>query len=351
MSDTIAFTGSSFSLQSARIYTPIVVRVRYTSDPRAFNAAGSDDALNPFLYSLAGPGVVSIASVSPVGGDPQAFDLILHDVLGIGEWTLTVSATIKASGGSLIQAPLSSTFTVSTSAIVTPLDGGASNDNAADIIRKFLSPALVGTGWDALIAGLSLPFQWNFDNARLIFDQLFITSASGKYLDRLNSAIAVDRPENVGIPDDGYRQLGINTYANKLVLESILDIAEIFFGIDSVRANLVSENAEPYILGDGQDLSIAIRGNTYTVTFSDSDFNAIGSAKAREVAAAITRQLSVQDCRAFAIEYLDPVTNSYKIKMYSDARGLPSNILVTNGTAQPGLSFPTALSNIYTGTL
>lgn len=351
MSDTATFTGSTLSVQRASASTPISIRVRYTTDPKAVNPASATDALYVPNYTITGPGPCTVYTVVPVGGDSQAFDLIITEPIGVGNWTVTVSSTITTSGAVAIVAPLSASFTVDQTQLVQSLSGGAESDDPESIIRKHLSETLQGVNWNAFIAGLAVPDKYNFQNGRLIFDQIFLATASGKYLERLASAVGVKKPFNVGISDEDYRTLAIKNYSSKLVHEAILDVAEIFYGIDSVRAYLMTDLAEPFELEDGMTLFIRIKDSDYEISFTDSDFNVIGQATAIEVATAITRNLRKLGSKAFALEVKDNSTATYKVKLYADARGLPSSVTVTGGTSQSKLEFPTLISGIYTGTL
>lgn len=340
------FTTGSFAVTGASSYAAGTVRVRYSADPRQSNPAGATDGLNPTNYALVGPGTASILSVTIVSGDPQALDLHLATPLATGSWVLTVS-NVQTPGGLSLTTHTAS-FDVSDQANVTELTAGAEADDAAKIIRKHLSPAMAGPNWDALIEALSQGDDINWDNARLAFDQLFISSASGKYLDRLASNNGILRPVDIGLTDELFRRLTIQLTNQKLTHEALRQILEIFYGRDSTRAWIETTESSPFALSDEDSLTIVVDEATeVNVTFGTSQFANIASATATEVAAVITKALwdaGLRDAVAAAIT--DAATGDLKVRIYSPSLGLKSFVRVTGGSAQPKLQFSTH-KNVY----
>lgn len=226
-----------------------------------------------------------------------------------------------------------------------PVSMGAVNDSAADVLRRHLNPALVGPAWDALIAAIATGDQNNWDTARLAFDQLFTSTASGVYLTRRAADDGIERPENVGMSDEMFRNYTIKRSTSALTEESLLEMLEVFYGRDAVRAHAQTEVAEPFILSDGDDLTILVDERLVVpVTFSTADFAVIGQARGAEVAAAITRAFRVAGSTALALDVVDPLDGSVKVRIYSGALGLASSVRVTGGKAQDALSFPHRLA-------
>ncbi len=222
---------------------------------------------------------------------------------------------------------------------------GAENTDAAGTLRKHLNPALVGAAWDALIAAMAVGDQANIEAAQAAFDQLFTSSASGLYLERRAGDQGIQRPQNVGMPDDLFRQYAIRTSNNRLTEESLLEIMEVFYGPDSVRAHADTSLAEPYALSDQDDLTLVIDGNqTVLVVFTTDDFATPSAANAAEVAAAITRVLDLNGSEAYALPVIDPQTGSTQVRIFSGALGLGSSVQVTGGSAQPWLQFPSLVA-------
>ncbi len=349
MSSSVIFVGAGFTVESVTQVALATLRVRFTQDPVASNPAGANDATNPALYSLVGPGVWSILNCAAVYNDPQAVDLFLAGPLAAGIWTLTASASIHETDGSGLTSPTSIQFTVSSLVMPESVARGALTDGPADILRKHLNPALKGPAWDAIIQAIATGDQKNLDNAKSAFDQLFKSSASGIYLERKAADDGLSKPQNIGMPDDLFRQYSIETTNSKLVESALLKILEVFYGSDSVRARADSGLADTYVLSDGDDLIVLIDEEVQiTVTFTTEDFAIIGRARAAEVAASITRAFDAADCNAFAVAITDAQTGTTKVRIYSGSIGLGSSVRVVGGKAQIAFQFATPLA-VFSG--
>lgn len=238
---------------------------------------------------------------------------------------------------------VATTTGTTTAASTTAASSGTSAAEA--LIRKHLPSSFVGKAWDALIAALAVGEQYNWDNAVAAFDQLFLSSASGMYLERLANDEGVKKPLGIGMPDDLFRQLAITTSTGKLTREVLWEILEVYYGPDAVRANSSTGAVEPFPLSDGATLNLLLDGEQGAiVTFSAANFTNIGAATAEEVAAVITRALKLVGSKGWAVPATDPSTGLSKVKIYSGSLGLGSSVMVTGGRAQLGLKFPTPLT-------
>lgn len=342
------FTTGSFAVVGATSQAAGVVRVSFSADPRQSDPNGANDGLNHVNYSLTGPAAASISSVSIVSGDPQSLDLHLTAPLATGAWVVTVN-NVQTPGGLSLTVNTAS-FNVSDQANVTELTAGAEADNAARIIRKHLSPALAGPNWDALIEALSQGDDINWDNARLAFNQLFVSLASGKYLDILAANNGILRPAYIGMTDELFRQLVIQLTNQKITHEALRQILEIFYGRDATRAWIETEEVSPFALSEGDSLEIVVdETTTVKVAFTATQFSNIAQASATEVAAVITKALwdaGIKD--ALATATTDATTGDIKVRIYSASRGLKSFMRVTGGLAQSVLKFNTH-KNVYGG--
>jgi hypothetical protein len=344
MSHTSEFLGADFRLATVTQIALATVRVRFTYDPLAASESGANDALNVSNYSISGPADNVITWAAIVPDDPQAIDLTLAGPLALGEWTLTASNSIQTAGARVLQAPLSLQFEVSFVTAQEPVSGGAVNDSAESLIRKHLGPALKGPAWNALIAALAVGDRINWENAKLAFNQLFKISAAGKYLDRKAADDGVSRPPNTGIGDDVFRRLAIKLSTGKLTQQSLLEILEVFYGSDSVRAHIDTELAEPFVLADGYDLELFLDGkDSVRVLFDAGEFNQITQARSVEVAAAITRSFRMHGSKGFAVAVTDTVTGLSRVRIYSPSLGLVSSVQVLGGLAQKPLRFETQI--------
>ena len=237
MPSSTPFTGAVLQLLSVQpLNRGSTLLVTYTLDPRQSDPAGANDALNTNNYVLTGPTLVPLAGATTVGADPLSIHLTLATPLTSGSWTLTV-ANVETPGGDTLQTPVSVTFSFN-SVAAAALNSGSENDDAESIIRKHLSPGLAQyeSGWSSLIAALSVGDNLVFENARLAYDQLFKSTASGVYLDRHASDEGITRPSAVGFSDEVFRRLSIKTTARKVVTQSLLDILEVYYGTASTRA-------------------------------------------------------------------------------------------------------------------
>lgn len=338
-----------FSIDYATQTGPATVRVRFTIAP-LMTGEGAGDALLPIQYTLSGPGTAKVAAVVTVDSDFRAIDLTTDQVLVAGSWTLTIGA-VKTSSGEVLSG---STITFMASNLLTRevVNPGVTGDSALSVIRKHYNPALKGPGNEALLTAVSTGDQANRNLIERAFNQLFLTSASGIYLDRLASDSGLIRPDTLGMSDDLYRKYAIATTASKLTTESALEVLEAFYGEDSVRANISSDLSEPFSLLDGSDLTIVLdRRLIVPVTFNSPDFVNIGAAKAIEVATVITRIFQELDSEAYAVSVHDPESNTNKVKIYSPSRGLSSSVQVTGGRAQNALQFSARITAYVSGAL
>lgn len=235
-------------------------------------------------------------------------------------------------------------------AILPPAVSGVFNDDAEGLIRKHLPMAFRGPAWSAIIAALATGDAYNFATARSAFDQLFLVSASGIYLDRRAGREGLERPASVGMSDDIFRRLAIEESAGKLTYQSLVKILEIFYGTEAVAAHLTTLNSEPYRLENGSSLIISDGREELHVTFPEDEFREIDEARAVEVAAAINRACARAKFPAVAAAVANPSTLGLAVRVYSHQRGLGSLLTVTGGLAQNVLRFPTAILALPAGT-
>jgi N-acetylneuraminic acid mutarotase len=229
---------------------------------------------------------------------------------------------------------------------VPTFNSQAEYEAAQDFLREHLSPALTGDNWDALIAALAVGDTYNRESARLAFDQFFRSSASGKYLDRRMNDFGVERPTAIGMSDDLFRDLGLKLSNDALTNLALWEVLEIYYGEDTVRANLTSTTAEPYSLVDGDTLIFTIdERTTVTATFKTADFKNITQASALEVAAVINRTIELEGLTAYAVSFSDPTNGQNYVRLHSGALGMVGALRVNGGRAQNALLFPTLVAS------
>ncbi len=289
--------------------SPSIIRVTYDGFPLTANPSGENDALNKANYIFAGPGVANIDHISTVSGDPASVDILLVDSLPEGDWLLSVSSNVQTAlnlDTDDIGSGESYAITIEDALFD---ESGATTSSIEDILRSYFNPALKGKAWDALLAALATGDKVNQQNVELAFDQLFISSASDKYLTVKGHDNGVDRPAKIGLEEEDYRKLVIKLKSLSQSQESLLSILEVFYGVDAVKAFDLSSAREPYALEDGDTLDVLI-DETYplTVTFNSEDFTDISAATAKEVCAVINREISRLSINAFATPWVNPRT-------------------------------------------
>lgn len=334
---------TQISLVSATPVGLATIRLRFSTTPKAEDATEADDALNPANYVISGSSTNYVTSAVAVEDDLFAVDLFLAARMAVGSWTLAATSLVSSDGGALIF-PDSIIFSVTSVNSQGSLSGGAVNMDVINVLRKHLGSALKGPSWDAVIEGMAAGDATCWNNAKLAFDQLFITSSSGRYLDRNAGDQGIRRPAGVEMADELFRELAVIAKSEKLTQQSLLDILEVFYGVDALRASISTTVNEPYVLENGDDLVLMLDGSQeVTVTFERSEFARMSAALAIEVAAAITRTLRTAGSQGYAATVVDPETGEEGVRIYSGSLGLGSSIQVVGGRSQTELLFPESL--------
>lgn len=205
-------------------------------------------------------------------------------------------------------------------------------------LRQFLNPAIRGKNTDAVLHAIGAATQHLTSSVQAVHDQIYISTATERYLDQRLSDYNVIRPANVGLSDDVFREIGISVVNRKQVRDLINSILLAIFGAETTNATSHSSTFEPYNLVDGDTLSIQFDGGEIlTVTFTSDQFTNINAATAQEVADAITKNLRKQgkDGSAFA---KDDGQGAF-VTLISSTVGPSSSVTVRGGRAQNVLKF------------
>lgn len=206
-------------------------------------------------------------------------------------------------------------------------------------LRSYLSPFIKGQATDAILQALAAGnAAYLINNVRAVNDQMYIVSASGRYLDELLAAHNITRPPSVGLSDDVFREIGIQVKNRKQVRDLINNLLNAIFGDEFVRASNPARAFEPYNLQDGDTLIINFDDrNTVPIQFKASEFQNIAAATAQEVADAITKTLRALGYNGTAIAKNDG--NGPYVEILSDTIGPSSSVTVLGGRAQNELMF------------
>lgn len=338
MPQTIIIPSAGFTLLAVAQGTDSsTLLLSYTQAPDAVNPATVTDALNPSNYALVGPSLASITAVLAISS--TMFQLTLDSPLQNGFYTITVT-NVQASGANL-GVPTHLTFQAYAAVPLEPLNQGLENDD--NPLRRWLPPQYrYKTAWEALIAAINDGDIFVRSNAYSAFDQLFLSSAIRPYLFQRAADYGVQYPPQVGMSDNLFRKLAIKSTAKKLVHQALLEILEVFYGEDAVRAVVMSGLNQPYNIRSGDSISFLFDDReAVTVTFNTEDFSNIAVATAGEVAAVMTRAFRAAGLAAYASS--KPNDPGYAVKVYSGALGLLGSVQVTGGMAQNALQFPTRI--------
>jgi hypothetical protein len=334
---------SSLFLNSIQQLTVSKLRLTYSIPPLLVSSSGVFDALNSNNYTIVGPGSPSLALVQVVNGGPSSVDLIFNNPLAIGNWVITVK-NVKTATGIQLTTPFSLNILTLTAQQLLTAANGTNTDNSFDVIRKAFNPALQGPGWNALIAAIATGNDYLSQFAQGIFSELFISTATGNFLDQKLEDLGINRPPFLGMPDNVFSKLGIKINSHKLTLESLLEVLDAYYGDDAIRASVDSTITQPYNLTNNSDLLLNIDNTPITVLFHSVDFSNISQATALEVATVINRYFQLNSLNAFAKPIVNPLTGLTIVRIYSSALGLRGKLQILGGLAQNTLQFPTLLA-------
>lgn len=91
-------------------------------------------------------------------------------------------------------------------------------------------------------------------------NQIYVDSASGKYLDVLGNNVGVPRDGTLGLEDKDYRDLiPVLSYYPKQVRATLISLLDVFWGPGFTRANISSGNVETFDFGPQTTLTGTLR--------------------------------------------------------------------------------------------
>jgi hypothetical protein len=337
MSGVFTYTTPSFSVASATCIDSNTVRVTLTAVPNAFVPAN---------FSIPTTTVVS-AVTDPV--DSSSVILSVSPALQVNNYTVTCSGLTAGTPAVAMVAPFNAAFAVITAPSVTvvpSISAPETNPTATTTLRALIAPSLAGNVWTQLIATLGTEEQVAWDQAATVYDQLFLVSAEGKYLDsRASEEGGYLRPELVAFSDDVFRDLVIQLSTRKLTLNAFLRVLEIYYGLDAVRAHVQTTTAQNFVIPDGSQQIFNIDGiGPFTANFSSSDFSDVSAVTAVEAAVALNRQFRLIEATALALPYVDTQTGLIYLAVYTASRGLRGAVESVSGP----IPFPTGKHTIQT---
>lgn len=212
-------------------------------------------------------------------------------------------------------------------------------ENAKKRLRSYLNPSIRGPNTEAVLESLATGAAHLITNVEAVNDQLYIATAQGRYLDQRLGDRNITRPDNVGLSDDVFRNLGIEISNRKQVRDLILQILRVIYGEEFTRATVDSTEFQLYNLADGDNLIIQYDDQEpVEIVFEPSQFTNISAATAQEIADYITREIRRLGRRGSAISRDDGF--GFFVQLISETDGPSSSVRVLGGSAQNKLKFP-----------
>lgn len=210
-------------------------------------------------------------------------------------------------------------------------------------LRSFLNPAIKGPAVNSVLNALATGTGYLINSVEAVNANLFITTASGQYLDLLLAQYGITRPPQLGLADDLFQQIGIQVKNRKQVRDLINNLLEIIFGSQFTNAFDSATMVEPYDLSDGDTLIVSFDGGSpITIPFQASNFTDIHNAMAIEVADVIVAYLTSQNLTGLATTANNGLGNY--VQLISSTIGPRSSVQVLGGSAQNVLIFPSPVS-------
>ena len=210
-------------------------------------------------------------------------------------------------------------------------------------LRSYLNPFIKGKNVDAILNALAEGCSsYLINNVAAVNDSLYVVTAQGEYLDQRLADYSIIRPPAIGLPDDLFRQIGIEVRNRKQVRDLINALLDVIFGDEFVRASNPARNFQPYNLTNGDTLIINFdESHTATITFTTNEFESIAAATAQEVSDAITKTLRNLGLSGTAIAKDDG--NGPYVEILSDTIGPASSVTILGGSAQNQLKFDASI--------
>ena len=205
-------------------------------------------------------------------------------------------------------------------------------------LRRFLNPAIKGTKVQSVLESISNGTSHLANNVEAVNDQLYIVTASQQYLDNLLAGRNLTRPNEIGLTDDVYRELGVEVTNRKQVRDLVHNIIKIMYGYEYIQAFSDTTFAEPFALESGDNLIFSFDGQeSINLTFSSVDFANINQATSQEVADAITKGIKNQGKDGSAV--VKDEGQGKQVTLVSNTMGASSSVTVLGGKAQNSLKF------------
>lgn len=201
--------------------------------------------------------------------------------------------------------------------------------------KKLLLPAIY-----TAIDNESLTFQ---SMALEAFRQLFLTTASGRYLIRLGAQEGFTVPQQSGLGVDAFRAIvpAVVSYP-KQISDTIVRLMGIFYDKSLVSPSIISTTAEPFSFADKDTLLIQTDKGTLSIGIYAGQVADLNNVKATEYAGIINAAQS----DVFADTSYERETSKTYVRLTSKTYGAGAYVQIMGGTAQNVLKFPSLVSTL-----
>jgi len=176
-------------------------------------------------------------------------------------------------------------------------------------------------------------------------DQLFLSTASGRFLVQNGEQRGFAMPDNSGLDIRAYRVLVPLMVADpKQVRITMNEVIKAFYGTDRTRPSVDSSVFGPYSLLDGDDLIVETESGTIRITIVEGQVSDLTVVSAPEIAAVIN---SVQsEILAAVVE--DRQTGKSFVRLSSTTAAPLAFIRIAGGSLQNVLKFPVFIETLNT---
>jgi hypothetical protein len=168
-------------------------------------------------------------------------------------------------------------------------------------------------------------------------DQMFLTTASGKYLINLGEQEGFALPPNSGLDIRAFKVLvPLMVSSPKQVRITINDLIQAFYGSERTKPNITSSVFGPYQIVPGDDLVVETESGTVSITVLQEQVSNLSSVSAIELSAIINYS---QDL-ILADTITDRQNGAQALRITSKTSGTSAYIKITGGKLQNVLKFP-----------
>lgn len=188
----------------------------------------------------------------------------------------------------------------------------------------------------ALYDAVDYTSQTLVESAEEASRQLFIATASGRYLINLGASEGFVVPVDAGVDIDAFRDIVPAVVSTpKQVTDTIVNLIGIFYDKTRIRPFIVAEVPEPYSFTNGDTLLITTDAGTVSVGIFDNLLDDINNVSAAELAGLINASQSSVTADVFTSRE----TGEQSVRLIAGSYGVSAFIHITGGTAQNIIKF------------